>query len=981
MDDSTLKSLSVVLPTTKSIIEFEPAFSPTVKNYTAYVASDTEALQIRASSNEPDAFCQILKADAAQSVAIKEGTNDVEIKVDAPDGSSSVYVIQVYRPSGSDATLKSITFSAGSLVPEFHRSETNYFLHVVNGLRSPDSCVQSILCSATALNPKLKVQLDPEAKLFLGDTPISIQVTSAYGDNTITYQIIARKEKQGSRPAIAPVASISRESICSACGYLVFRPRTCNEMDDKMCAHRFCFTCLDLLKLEFNPGRRSGEYPCPLCPSTTLRTWSSNPSIDVPMEAQLAAVQVACPFAAYGCEQQLEMMGVHDHVLTCPFHPLSCSECEMLNCVKPVDILDGKHKEACTTSCACGRKIRVVDRPRHSLMCPSKYELPSKTVVTQSSWESALVRRQKSPNDPTGCIKAAEEHRTNYLRSLIAAKEAAAAESFGQNHQRPDNDILEEMTNLYATAIALQHEACLGGGADENLHLNLGLVLEESCVSRELFPISVANKTGPSENDLAQESFMTDEVDGLLDQLGIDRSASDAVKIRAMESEYQRLKGEGLSDKAAEVQGLYAWKIKQVAATSSTSGWNQGHKKIGIATDASNVLEKFQHAVAINPENPYANFHLGRALLKAHQIPEATKFLRIAVGHKPMFKNARMLLGLALLSSESPTEDVLLEGIEYLQEAVREHSALLWQDVKGHTLKRTSQMPSQMLVESFMELTSPFLPWAYVALARGYSMQGLPQQAAEVLTDLIYLIPDTLRRLSRGSATAARLAFIMSEAQRDLIKVLPHCSGPVPKLRAEIISGSLLDVTRRYMSLYANVEGIEGLKCDTMESIVQRLVAIHPRKAKSLTALGFAQLDQYDKNPTYDRNATKLGEAEQSFLAAMEAEGGHDPSQDARLPPGLVSSQTWWIAYHQEITSMQMKISSHNVSKAAHQPVVGKAPAAGKTTPLRSNDAKIANTRVPAPGSKAKIETAGGNKKPAPLGKGRGAAVSSKPAR
>ncbi|KNC97748.1 uncharacterized protein SPPG_06749 [Spizellomyces punctatus DAOM BR117] len=974
MDDSTLKSLSIVLPTTKSVIKFEPAFSPTVKNYTAYVASDTEALQVRASANEPDAFCQILKADAAQSVAIKEGTSDIEIKVDAPDGSSSLYVIQVYRPSGSDATLKYITFSAGSLVPEFHRSETTYLLHV-------DSCVRSVLCSATPLNPKSKVQLDPEAKLFLGDTPISIQVTSAHGDNTNTYQIIARKEKQGSRPALAPVASISRESICSACGYLVFRPRTCNEVDDKTCAHRFCFTCLDLLKLEFNAGHRSGEYPCPLCPRTAQKIWSSNPSIDVPMEAQLAAVQVACLFAAYGCEQQLDMMGVYDHAQSCTFHPVSCSECEMSNCVKPVEILDGKHKEACTTSCVCGRKIRVADRPRHSQMCPSKFELPSKTVVTQSSWESALVRRQRSPNDSAGCIKAAEENKKNYLRSLIAAKEAAATESFGQSQQRPDNDILEEMANLYATAIALQHEACLGGGADENLHLNLGLVLEESCASKELFPISVATETGPSENDLAQESFMADEVDGLLEQLGIARSASDAVKIRAIESEYQRLKGEGLSDKAAEVQGLYAWKIKQVAATSGTSGWNQGHTKIGITTYSSNVLEKFQHAVAINPENPYANFHLGRALLKARQIPEATKYLRTAVGHKPLFKNARMLLGLALLSSESPTEDILLEGIEYLQEAVREHSALLWQDVKDRNLKRASQIPSQMLVDSFMELTNPFLPSAYVALASGYSMQGLPQQAAEVLTDLIYLIPDTLRRLSRRSATAARLAFIMSEAQRDLIKVLPHCSGPVPKLRAEIISGSLLDVARRYMSLYANVEGIEGLKCDTMESIVQTLVAVHPRKAKFLTALGFAQLDQYDKNPIYDRSPAKLGEAEQSFLAAIEAEGGHDPSQDARLPPGLVSSQKWWIAYQQEMTSMQWKISSHDASKVAHQPVAGKAPAAGKTTPLRSKDAKIANPKVPAPVSKAKIETAGGNKKPTPLAKGRGVAISSKPAR
>jgi hypothetical protein len=74
--------------------------------------------------------------------------------VDSPDGSSGKYIIQVYRPSGkcrvksfslkknltkkyiskiaSDASLKEIKFSAGTLFPDFSFQETDYILLLGN---------------------------------------------------------------------------------------------------------------------------------------------------------------------------------------------------------------------------------------------------------------------------------------------------------------------------------------------------------------------------------------------------------------------------------------------------------------------------------------------------------------------------------------------------------------------------------------------------------------------------------------------------------------------------------------------------------------------------------------------------------------------------------------------------------------------------------------------------------------------------------
>eukprot|EP00842_Homolaphlyctis_polyrhiza_P006896 jgi/Hompol1/796/HPOL_005416-RA len=100
MDDSTLKALKLVSKATKEAIEFTPAFTRLTRIYDCTVQSDLDAVIVQAACNEPDAFCQTLKAAADGSIAIKEGNNEIEIKVDAPDGSSSKYLVRMYRPSG-----------------------------------------------------------------------------------------------------------------------------------------------------------------------------------------------------------------------------------------------------------------------------------------------------------------------------------------------------------------------------------------------------------------------------------------------------------------------------------------------------------------------------------------------------------------------------------------------------------------------------------------------------------------------------------------------------------------------------------------------------------------------------------------------------------------------------------------------------------------------------------------------------------------
>lgn len=407
---------------------------------------------------------------------------------------------------------------------------------------------------------------------------------------------------------------ISSDIICSCCSSLVFRPRKYEIAQDSSCSHKFCYTCLNILKVSAIDPKQGEGLACPLCADAKSAAWKNNPLdvSDPATETILAALLVSCPFVPYGCEQkQLAMSSVASHVRSCEFRPGSCSECDMKNTVRPSDLDGGKHKGGCTMQCECGRKIRKSDESRHRGMCPLKGDITQPSFIPKASpWEAALVNRKNAPADVEGCIKAASEKKQIYLESLQKAKKASA-ESFGQNTLRPRTDLLDEMASLYATAIGIDTEQkqTKGGHVDETLHLGLARVLEEAVLCAEMFPAAIVGrqKSVANENEVAADSFMSDEVDGFLEQLGIAKSASDATKIRAMEEEYQRLKEEGLGDKAAEVQGLYAWKMKQVAGASGLSGWNDAHGGVaGVAASMAHVFDKYQDTLSINPANAEA---------------------------------------------------------------------------------------------------------------------------------------------------------------------------------------------------------------------------------------------------------------------------------------------------------------------------------------------------------------------------------------
>ncbi|KAI8590795.1 hypothetical protein BDZ88DRAFT_505873 [Geranomyces variabilis] len=1005
MDDCTLKSLAVSATGSKEspAVFLEPAFNRLIKSYSCTVGSDVAAIRVRAVANEADSFFQVAKADGQGVVSVREGINDIEIKVDAPDGSSSVYIISILRPPAADATLRFLTFSSGLLRPDFHRAETRYLLQLT------DPLLRTLACTAPPLDSCARVTVSsphPETKagagggeatvgLYLGDSPVEIEITASNGASNQKVFVTARREKPTVYPN--PPDSANLDLVCSVCTCTVFRPRKHIPGENPGCAHHFCLTCLDLLTDSSSAAAThdvGGTHvepttaTCPLCP-TGAAQWGNNPLLDPDpaAETRIASLRVACPFERFGCKTtNIEARAVADHLATCAFAPLGCDECGR-GCVARSELEGGRHKVPCTVACDCGVKIRADESAFHALGCllanPAPAVADAAAAVVASTWESDLVdKKLLATSSVADCVAAAEARKATYAKSLAEAQ-SLAADTFGQSTARPDTQPLVEAAGLYATAIAINTAG--GKPNDSNLHLSLGLALEELSLCDKNFPAAQASRADrasqPDLNAAAAESFMVDEVNGLLDSLGVPKSASDAVKIREIEGEYTRLNALGLSDEAAEVMGLHAFLVKKVAAASGTGGWNNaagdgGGNGLDGNTDlnTAHAVEKYRAAVRLDPSGPEPNFYLGRQLLLTGQMDEALQHLRLAVGLKPLWKPARTMLGLALANTHKADTPIptFAECILYLSEALDEHCLSPSQS--------SSATPSLLTT---LEV-HPHIATLHIALARAYRLTGHPLAATETLTSLLSILPDILRATPARAQHAAILAAVLAETLATLLRVLgPQAptaadSKAAPsRHRRALLTKCLLPTARRLAERFSITDAAAGPTASasaaafTQLNIARALVWASPRDPAALAALGAAQLEMFDARTrrggphAESAAASLLDEAEQTFCAAIEAEAGGE--FDTRVPPGKVALQAWWGAWREEDAAVKAKVAAAAAAAAAvkkeAKPAAGasgaakapvrKAPAGAPSAAAAAAQNPVAGARAGAVGTKA----------------------------
>ncbi|KAJ3393193.1 hypothetical protein HDU84_002541 [Entophlyctis sp. JEL0112] len=907
MDDSSLKFLR--LSTRKNdIITIMPPFDRKIKEYSAVVGSDVDSVMVKAQPNEGDAFVQIQKSSADGWVTVAEGTTDVAIKCDAADGTSSNTVIHVFRPSPSDATLKSIQFPGliqHSLIPDFHRLETKYVLTVPPNL-------QSLAISALTTNSAAKMEFigfadrsSGKVLLSLGETVVGFEVVSADGKVKQTYTVIIRKDKVVSR--LEPVGDVKIDDICSVCNNVVSLPRRKGPVNT--CGHVFCLQCLTLFakSTEALPS----AIQCPLCLDKES-TFSDD--TDETKEKSLLQLKSTCPFASFGCTVALtEIHKIPTHIVECSFAPPLPALGDLPMCGSCQAVAFLPHTQPCVYTCAeCQKIVPEIHRTIHTQhFCVLRRDtLPAggDPAFETSAWESQLVDRKSCPATPDACVSAAETLLEEYLVSVAEARRSCA-QSLGRSFVSPKTASLEKMATLYATAISLNAEAkkLKGVALDESLHFRLGLLEEELAICKELFPDEVKNEKSAKANDneAANNSFMSDEVDGLLMGLGVAKNASDATKIKAMEEEYHRLAAAGLPDQAAEVQGLHQWKVQQVNGASGKSFANTAADGTVSKNDKlSCSAEKFEHAVKINTSSSEAYYSLGRLELMSRKFESAQIHLELAASIKPTF------------SGGWPTflwPELISHAVKILSTTITNFQILLWLDFKSAASSKTPLKPGR-LAEEFQRPSHAIFALAHLALSKGHLLLGEPAKAGAAILDGLSTIPKAMAITPKRSMAYKRLALAICELRGQWL--LLCCRAKSEMVFEEANKATITSTLQMMTSFFGDAD---ASLLSPLESIGQLIVFSFPGDIRAMALLGERQLAQVDGNPMFLRDLDKLNQSIECFEAAVAMTAGGNNEVLSK-----VQKQKWYLRTQTELDGLQAIANKlKEVKSGAAQPKAG----------------------------------------------------------
>jgi len=115
-DDSRLKEIRI----NHAVLT---GFSPVKKSYS--ITANAESININATQNDSNA-----KVTGTGTKKLVCGNNKATLNVRAEDGSSNTYTLSIKRECSSDATLKDIVLSSGTLSPAFNKNVKDYKVSV-----------------------------------------------------------------------------------------------------------------------------------------------------------------------------------------------------------------------------------------------------------------------------------------------------------------------------------------------------------------------------------------------------------------------------------------------------------------------------------------------------------------------------------------------------------------------------------------------------------------------------------------------------------------------------------------------------------------------------------------------------------------------------------------------------------------------------------------------------------------------------------
>uniref|UniRef100_A0A674MTH6 TNF receptor-associated factor n=1 Tax=Takifugu rubripes TaxID=31033 RepID=A0A674MTH6_TAKRU len=195
------------------------------------------------------------------------------------------------------------------------------------------------------------------------------------------------------------VEALEAKYCCESCRLVLCQPRQTE------CGHRFCQSCInDIL-----------SHPNPVCPADTEPLFKDKVFRDVCCHREIMALKVYCRSEANGCQEQMRLQQIPDHLNTCPFFEVPCplGKCKERMMRKEIpEHLSWKCKYRETSCEFCMTKMPLTELQKHKetvcpafpVSCPNHCSLSSLPRSELSSHQHECPKAQVScPFHGYGC--------------------------------------------------------------------------------------------------------------------------------------------------------------------------------------------------------------------------------------------------------------------------------------------------------------------------------------------------------------------------------------------------------------------------------------------------------------------------------------------------------------------------------------------------------------------------------------------------
>jgi uncharacterized delta-60 repeat protein len=181
-----------------------PTFSSTTTNYTVNVSYNVSSMSLTPTSSDSKATVRVNdqlvgSGSVSQPIQLQVGSNTIEIKVAAQDGTTiRIYTLTIDRAPSTVATLSDLKISATELSPSFNPTNTVYTAKVINTVTSIRITPTTSEKTANILVNGVQVTSGDSSALLplvIGTNAINVKVIAGDGITTMTYYLYLVRAK------------------------------------------------------------------------------------------------------------------------------------------------------------------------------------------------------------------------------------------------------------------------------------------------------------------------------------------------------------------------------------------------------------------------------------------------------------------------------------------------------------------------------------------------------------------------------------------------------------------------------------------------------------------------------------------------------------------------------------------------------------------------------------------------------------------